>query len=281
MLDRAFAPRWAGGWALTRVWFGLAALEAQVVRARHVADALAVPELTFASGPTRLADHVLLSPAAAWGLWGLGFVGLGGLLVGGRWAKPGLLAWFLTYAALLAGLGLNVRAPERLLAWIVAGLLLGPIGERGLTAKWRSPAARWYFLVVYGALYGSTGFLKLHVESAWWTGEALRYDLLDRWHAGGALAVWLSGQPLLCALASWYTMLFEAGFPLLVGVPAAHPWLLLAGAGMHGGIGVLMDVGTLGTMAVSIYPVLCDPDVARRLWERGGAAWAAWRGGAG
>ena len=266
--EDAFAPRWAGGWAATRIAFGLAALDAQLARIPNVRDALVAPEIVFASGPTRITDHVLLGPGAAWTLWAMALIPLIGILLGGRWAKPGVLGWFLLHGGLLLALGLNVRAPERLIAWIVLGLLLAPIGERALAQKWRSPAPRWYFILLFCGLYGSTGWLKLFAEPAWWTGEALRYDLVERFHAGGALATWLSAHPTLCLGASWFTIGFEASFPLLIWWPAATPWLLLAGLTMHLGIGNLMEVGPLGTMAVACYPALCDPDRAHKLWAR-------------
>ncbi|MFZ5481714.1 MAG: hypothetical protein ACOZNI_33435 [Myxococcota bacterium] len=269
----AFAPRWAGGWAAARVCFGIAALDAQIARFPNVQDALAAPTFVFASGPMRIADEVLLSAPAAWALWAFGFVAVAGILAGGRWAKPGVAVWYVAYVALIACLGLNFRVPERFVTWAVAGLLLAPIGEPRLHEKWRSPAARWYLMIVYSGLYGSTGWLKLVVERSWWTGDALRYDLVDRFHAGGALATWLSGQPLLCAAMSWYTIAFEASFPLLVWWAPATPWLLLGGVGMHVGIGALMDVGVLGTMAMALYPALLDPDRAHALWQHVPTRW--------
>jgi hypothetical protein len=272
-----FAPRWAGGWALARLLFAPAASVAHLERFPSIQDALAAPTFTLSSGPARISDHVLLGDAAAWTTWGVGFVGLAGLFYGGRLAKPGLLLWFACHAALLVLLGLNIRAPERMMVFVTLGLLLAPIGERGLTAKARSPVARWYLLVVYGALYGSTGFLKLFVEPAWRAGTALPFDLVDRHHAGGAVAAWLSGQPLLAAIMGWATIALEAGFPLLIAFPRFSPWILAGLAGMHLGIGVLMEVGPLGTLCISMFPVLLDPDVARRFWERIRAAAAAGR----
>lgn len=270
--DGLFTARWAGGWAGTRIAYGLAAIDAQAARWRDVRDALAVPEIVFASGPTRIADHVLLGPAPAWTLWAAAFVPAVGVVVGGRGTRAAVLGWFLLHAALLAALGLNVRAPERFIFLLTLCLMWAPIGERGLTRAWRSPASRWLLMLLYASLYGSTGWLKLIADPSWWTGDALRYDLVERFHAGGALATWLSGHPALCLGMSWFTMGFEALFPFLIVWPAATPYLLLAGVGMHLGIGALMHVGPLGTMAVAGYPALCDPDRAHALWKKFGEA---------
>ncbi|MES2644841.1 MAG: hypothetical protein V4850_35465 [Myxococcota bacterium] len=272
-LDTLFAPRWAGGWTLARWLFAAAALDAHVGRFGSVRDALAAPDLVLSSGPARVADHVLLGAGGAWALWTVGLLGLVGLGFGGRAAKPGLLLWFVAHTVLIVAMGLSVRAPERLLVFVTIGLLLGPISERGLTGKARAPVARWYLIVVFASLYGSTGWMKLLEEPAWWTGEALRYDLVDRFHAGGALAAWLSGQPALCRLLGWGTILFEAGFPFLILLAPLTPWLLAAGLLMHLTIGMLMDVGSLGVLSIAMYPVLVDPDVARTIYERARIRW--------
>ena len=255
--------------------FALAALLTQLARFANVRDALAAPSIVFATGPFRVADHVLLSPSAAWALWGVGTLGLVGLLAGGRAARPGLWVWALAYAALVVALGLNVRVPERFMVWAVLALSLGPIDARGLLRRECSPFGRLYLLVVYGSLYLSTGLMKLLEEPGWRDGHALAYDLVDRFHTGGPLAVFVSAHPTLTLAASLYTLAFEVGFVFLVVWRRTNAWVLLAGVGMHFGIGLLMDVGPLGIMAVSLYPVLLDPEVARGLWERVARRWPA------
>jgi hypothetical protein len=262
-------PRWGGGWAAARVLFALAMAVNQLRRAAHVQDALMHPQIVFAAGGGRVADHVLLAPAVAWALWGAGLVALGMLARGGRCARPGLVIWALAYAALVLGCGLNVRVPERMMFWATIGLWLGPV-DQPLDCR-ASPVARLYLLVVLGSLYLSTGLMKLLEEPAWWDGTALRYDLVDRFHAGGALAVWLSASPGLACAASWYTVIFEVGFVFLVGWPRLNPWVLGAGVLMHAGIAALMDVGALGMSVVALYPVVLDPETAERWWRR-------WRG---
>lgn len=267
LLDELFRPRWAGGWAVSRVCFALAAIDAQIGRFPHIRDALAAPSMVFNAGPAHLSDHVLLAPAVAWSVWGAGFLGLVALLRGGRVAKPGLWLWVLSYAAVVAGCGLNVRVPERFIFWAVLALSIAPIGEPGLLRKDASPFARYGLLVVFGSLYLSTGLMKSLEEPAWWSGTALAYDLVDRWHAGGPLAVFLSAHPTLVWLASLYTLVFEVGFVFAILWPRWSRWVLLMGMGMHLGIGSLMEIGPLGAMVLAFYPVLLNPDDARRLWR--------------
>jgi hypothetical protein len=126
-------------------------------------------------------------------------------------------------------------------------------------------------MILFASLYGSTGFKKA-MQPGWWSGEILALDLLDRWHGGGPLAVWLSGQGGLVQVASVFTILVELSWPLLVWSRRANPWVLAAGMALHLGIGVVMDVGMLGWLALSMYPVLLEPSVGCWLHlKRGGA----------
>ncbi|MDP2309988.1 MAG: HTTM domain-containing protein [Pseudomonadota bacterium] len=268
VLDRVYAPVWAGGWAATRLVFGAVSLIFLLLRSRDLADAYAAQDMVFANWPFFLADHVRITLPTAWGLWGIGVVGLLGVLAGGRWMRPGLVLWLLGNWTLLAAESLNIKAHDRLGLWIALGLFLSPAGERGLSGKWRSPAARWYLLVVYSGIYGSTGWLKLLEESSWWNGDVLAYHLLHRHFGGGALAAWVSGQVWLVAPMGWATILFETTFPLLVWSRRVNPWLLALGASFHLGIAALMNVGPFSWVALSAYPVLLHPEVTRRAYER-------------
>jgi hypothetical protein len=267
-MDRLFEPVWAGGWTATRRMYGLVSLFFALGQAPALADAYAAEDMVFASWPFHLADHVRITLPTAWGLWGFGILGLLGVIWGGRLLRPGLVLWLLCEWTLLAAEALNIKAHDRLALWIALGLFLSPAGEGGLTSKWRSPAARWYLLIVYAGIYGSTGWLKLLEEPAWATGEVLAYHLVHRQFSGGPLAAWLSGQRWLVAPMGWLTLLFECSFPFLVWSRRANPWLLAVAAGFHIGVAALMNVGKFSWIALSAYPVLLHPEVARRLWER-------------
>jgi hypothetical protein len=254
------AGHWGGGWALTRVAFASAALLCHLDRAGAVAAALQAPALRFTAGPLYLAGPALREAAPAWLLWGLGLMGLLGAFRGRGWARPGLLLWLGASLGLIALVGLPARVPERMAIWGVLLLCLAPIDEAGLLHRRVGALPRQLLMVVMGSLYLSTGLLKALEEPAWWSGEALAYDLVDRWHAGGALAAWLSGQSALTALLSRFTLAFELGFVLLIGLRRTNPPLLLAGLLLHAGIGLLMEVGFLGHFVVALYPALLDPE---------------------
>ncbi|MFT5686245.1 MAG: hypothetical protein ACI8RZ_007201 [Myxococcota bacterium] len=265
MMDRLFAPIWAGGWASARVLFVLAALVAHLPRLGQIRDAVQYPGVLLTSGPMRLVEQVQLTGGQATGLWVAGLVGLSALLWGGRAAKPGLVVWLVSYYPMIILTGLSARVPERLFLWVAVGLLMAPISERRLTEKHRSPAARWYLMIVFCALYGSTGWLKALMEPAWWTGEALSYDLVDLHFGLKPAGVWLSGQPGITRALSWGTIVIEASFPLLIWWRRSNPWILLAALCMHLGIELLMTVRALSFVTLAMYPVLLHPEVAQRL----------------
>jgi hypothetical protein len=265
-LDRLYAPIWAGGWDLVRWGFALSQLGAHLWRIHRMADAYAADDMVFTAGPWQLARYVTWSLPTAWAWWSVALVGLVGLLWGGRLAKPGLVAYLAGAWALMAVEALDVKAHDRLALWMALGLLLAPIGERGLTQKWRSPWARWYLLVVFSAIYGSTGLCKVLEEPGWFDGTVLQYHLVHRWHAGSPLALWVSAHWPITLVMGWVTIGFECAFPLLVWVRRTNPWILLAGVAFHLGLLVLMQVGPFPAVSLAAYPVLLDPELARVLW---------------
>lgn len=269
LLDRLFAPHWAGGWALARVLLGLAALAAHLPRAWGIGDVYGVQDVVFTMGPITLNNHIIFSEPTTWAIWTLGLLGIGGLLFGGRAAKPGLLLWFGATVLLLCNETLNIKAYDRLTLWMVLAFLLAPIGERRLTEKWRSPSGRWVLLIVFIALYGSTGWLKALKEPTWWTnGDVLAYHMLHPYFGMKPLGVWASGQAWLVVPLCWATVVFEASFPLLVWFRRTNPWALLVGALMHVGIRLFMNVGPFSYLALAAYPALLHPEVARELYTR-------------
>ncbi len=272
--DRRWAPQWAGGWALARVLFALAALYNQLLRYPRVEDAYASADMVFAYKPFYLANHVVLTTETGWAMWWAGTVGLLLLLWGGRVAKLGLLAWFLSSWVLLGSECFNTKAYDRLMAWQTLALLMGPIGERDLTRRKRSPLGRWWLLITYCCIYGSTGYFKARYEPLWWTGEALQWHLVLPYFGQTVLGSWMSDKLWITWPLCIFTIVFECGFPLLIWFRRLNPWVLLAGVALHLGILVTMNVGVFSWAALAVYPVLLDPRTAQAWWGR----WQAWRG---
>lgn len=269
MLERIYAPHWAGGWVVTRYLWVFAALIEHGWRVSAIEDAYAATDMVFASGIFRIAEYLTISPTMGYLLWGLSIIGLFCVSYGGRLFRPGLLLWFFAAWLLMGNEALNVKAHDRLLTWVAIGLFISPAGERGLDNKYRSPIARYFLLVAFCAIYGSTGLAKhLHEVSWWYDGEVLAYHLLNYHHGGNALAVWMSGQSWLVWGMASMTVLFEISFPFLIWFRSLNPWILLIGALFHLGTLFLMDVGPFAVVSLSAYPVLLHPEFFREWWEK-------------
>jgi hypothetical protein len=264
-----YDPQWAGGWAGARIAFAVAALLTWVPRGQGIGDVYGVADMVFSQGPLYLSDVLVLTEPTAWAAWAVTVVGL--LLVGfgGRGTKPGLVLWLLASTLLLGNEALNIKAYDRLLFWIAMGLMLGPVSERGLTGAMRSPLPRWFLMIVFCALYGSTGWLKIIEAGADWAGGAVLANHLVHQHFGQLPAgVFVSGKAWLVVPMSWVVVLFEAGFPLLIWWRRSNPWVLVVGLCMHAGIFLLMRVGPFSFVALAAYPILLHPEVARSGWAR-------------
>lgn len=267
-LDRLFRPQWAGGWAATRGLWAVVALLTWVPRGFNIPDAYAAPDMAFAFPPFYLANHYILTQPTAYGIWAALLAGCGLVLWGGRLTRPGLLLWGVSAWTLLAAEAINVKAYDRLLTWMALALLFSPAAERGLAQKHRAPTARWFLMLVYCALYGSTGWLKALEEPGWLTGETLAYHLIEPDFGGKPLGVLLSTQRWLVAPMGWWAVITECTFPLLIWFRRTNPWILLALGLMHLGIYTLMNVGTFSWVALAGYPVLLHPELSQRLWEK-------------
>jgi hypothetical protein len=180
----------------------------------------------------------------------------------------GLWVWFLGSTALIGHEALNVKAFDRLLMWVAVGLLFSPAYERGLTRKYRSPVGRWVLMLAFCSIYGSTGLFKMLMEPGWWTGETLAYHLVNPHHGGQALGIWMSGQPLIVIIMSWWTVLFEVSFLFLIWFRRTNPWILLMAAGFQVGLFWMMNIPQFFYVTLAAFPVLLHPEVARSLWER-------------
>ena len=279
LIDRLYTPQWAGGWTAARFGFVAAASYTWLPRGVAIPDVYAVDDMIFSRGPFRLADHVVLSEPTGYGLWAAAMLGLVSLAWGGRAAKPGLLLFLLGSWLLLAAEALNIKAYDRLLTWVALGLLLGPVGERGLTKKARSPFGRWFLLIAFAALYGSTGWLKaIEAGEGWRSGDVLAHHLVHRWFGMNPLGVWLSDKVWFTAPASWFTLFMECGFPFLCWFRRTNALILAAGVALHVGIASVMNVGAFSYVALAAYPVLLHPETARQLHRRiTGASTDHWR----
>lgn len=263
------APVWAGGWTLTRALWCAAAVIMLMPRAWGIGDAYGASDMVFPHHFYNLNSYVFVTPAMAWSAWAVGLVGVAMVGYGRFLLRPGVLVWFAGNWFLLASETLNIKAYDRLFLWISLALLLSPAAEKELTRKDRSPLGRYTMLIVYCAIYGSTGMTKLLHESSWLgDGSVLAYGMVDLNFGSKAFGAWMSKQTWLIAPMAWSTVAFEVGFPFLVWFRRVNPWLLLVGFAFHFGVVSTMNVGAFFYVAIVGYPVLLHPEAARSLYLR-------------
>jgi uncharacterized membrane protein YphA (DoxX/SURF4 family) len=63
---------------------------------------------------------------------------------------------------------------------------------------------------------------------------------------------------------TWFTVIWEAGFPLFVLIPRLNPWVLAMGIVFHVALLFTMNVGPFAFVSLIAYPVLLHPEFARR-----------------
>lgn len=273
-LDALYAPQWAGGWLVARGLWVLAALLEYGFDYQSIGDVWGAPDMVFTNGWYRAADLHFMTVPEAWALWVGVLVGIAGVAWGGRLLRPGLLLWFVCAWTMLAYEALDVKAHDRLLLWVSVGLFLSPAHERGLWTKWRSPATRWYLMLVFASIYGSTGFNKALEEPTWWTtGEVLRNHFMEPDHGGFALGLFLSELEWALPIMSITTVVWECAFPFLIWFKRATAPLLALGVLFHLVLLLTLWVGPFAFVAWTAYPVLLHPDIAHGLYVRGRRWW--------
>jgi hypothetical protein len=261
-VNRLLDPVPAEPWRIARIGIAAALLYEWLPRFAHLREVYS-SEGIVVGGVGGLPDVVVFSPTTVLAIWCALVSGAVLLLFGKltRFAIPLLLA---TTWALNLTEGMNFKAYDRLGAWILVALLLAPAAASG-RRETASPAPRWFLMLVFCGIYGSTGFSKLLAENDWMTGEPLAYDFVSRDFGGLPLGVWMSGQRWITVLLCWFTLAFECAFPLLVWFRRTNPWILAAGAFFHLGVLFTLDVPVFTPVALSAYPVMLHPDAWSRL----------------
>lgn len=258
--------KWAGGWSWMRWAWAAVALWTHLPRALAIEDAYASTDASFVDTMLGVNAWLPMSPGIAYVLWA--FSCLAALAVGhGRFMKPALLVWLPSTWILLCAEALNMKAYDRLLTWLALALLVSPAPARRLKTLFTEGWARLALVLVYVALYTSTGWLKLLEEPSWTGGgEVLALHLVHS-EFGTPTGALVSGTSLVGWLAL-FTVVAECSFVLLVWFRRTNPISLAMLACLHVGIALTMDVGPFSWVALAGFPVLLHPSVALRLYSR-------------
>ncbi len=110
--------------------------------------------------------------------------------------------------------------------------------------------------------YAYTGFEKLRGQT-WWDGSAVwavlgnsqisTYDLSFMYHF-----------PLLIALLTFFTLIFEIYFPIAIWLRSLRPYWLWMGVALHLGIALVMGLYFFALLMISAYVVFVHPTHLRR-----------------
>lgn len=129
--------------------------------------------------------------------------------------------------------------------WSVDAWLQRRLGKRPPGVVWIHPWALRLFFIQLAVIYGFSGAFKLNYE-VWLKGHALHYVLgSTNWmrspYFSPALPLWL------IQASSWFVMLWEFLFPLMVFRPLSRRIAL--------GLGVFFHVGTCVSMRLGFFPL--------------------------
>jgi len=108
---------------------------------------------------------------------------------------------------------------------------------RFTTATWPLTTVKWLLALAYL----SAGLSKLVFGGPdWLNGYTLQGHLLQdaiRWER--PIGLWMSQQHALCLIASYCTIIFEIGFPIILFIPRLAPFFLIPGVCFHTSIYVM------------------------------------------
>lgn len=112
-------------------------------------------------------------------------------------------------------------------------------------------------------IYLYTGFEKLK-GSTWWDGTALWTVLANRQFTNFDF-IYLRNFPILFAIGTFVTIIFEVYFPPMVAHHKTRPYWLAAGVVFHLAIGLLLSLMTFSLIMCSVYFLFLNPQIFKRL----------------
>ena len=157
------------------------------------------------------------------------------------------------------------------LIWAQTGRIWTLDGNRSRLPQTEAPLVpAWPLYLIrcqLSVIYFTTGLWKV-LSPAWRDGSAVHWALNVNtfhrfpWTLPAAL------DPLLSAM-TWGTLFFELAVPVLVLFRRTRAVTLLAGVGLHLGMGLTMELGLFSWVMLASYPAFLDPvrfpSVLRRL----------------
>ena len=146
--------------------------------------------------------------------------------------------------------------------WSLDALLFGPKPEHSARAGLATRLVQAHLCVIYTA----TGLAKLK-GTAWWDGSAVWKAASNLEYQSGDLT-WLAGAEPVANFLTHFTVAWELSFWALVWAPRLRPYVLLAGLGMHFGIGAFLGMWTFGLAMMFAYVAFVPPAFFKNLFNR-------------
>ena len=121
------------------------------------------------------------------------------------------------------------------------------LGAESVFARWPLLLTRWVFALIYL----SAAYLKVRWGGLdWLNGHTLKYYVArDALRQNIDLGMWLADQQWLIVSLSWFTLLFEGSFFLVLFFPVLALIYVPAGAALHLGIHFTIRAGFFGFLA--------------------------------
>ncbi len=277
LVELVAAPTDGSAAAVFRVAFGLLA----AVTTAGVAMNLARWFSNDGIMPSRVGNMTWslfrFAPAASWmGPLHVGVLAAGTLmLLIGAWPRIGAFLIFLAHTSLQHRTPQILNSGDRLFAIVALLAVAMPLGHRWSVASW------WRRRRGVAAPYASIwGLRLLQIQIAYvYANTAMAKAIVPRWRHGRALydvlaspvfAEWpsyIDFAPVIYAM-TWGTLVFEFGFPTLVWLRKAKPYVLLAGVGFHLMIDMLMLIPMFSWIMIVSYAAFLEDSWVRRAARR-------------
>ena len=224
-----------------------------------------------------------LGVAAGWVAFGLMVVAFVAMTVGYR-SDLAVLAGFIGLVAQLHWNRLPLSSAHQVMlnlmfclvwaetgrVWSVDAMRRSPAAQAELAKEGVAPWPLWLMRFQLAVVYGSSGLWKF-ANTPWRDGSAvywaLNLNIFHRFPWPMPAAV----EPLL-SLLTWGTVAFELAFPVLVCFRQTRNLTLLAGIGLHLGLGLTMELGPFSLVMVAAYVAFLDPTRTPAMME----AWSSW-----
>ena len=155
----------------------------------------------------------------------------------------------------------KVHGQMQWLNYFISKRKTGLIADRKERAVWWNQVAMRLIQIQLCVIYVFSGLNKLKGQS-WWEGTAL-WEALSFYDLAIIDFSFLLKVPALAALLTWFTLLFELYFPVLIWTPKLRNTLLVTGVFVHAFIAVFMGLYFFSLIMLSAYILFISPQTLK------------------